>query len=88
MSLYYGVDGRDLEVFQSGYVHGGYDFQPWTGVKSIRPAEYDVSALMIVYEKYKLIDQEYSATMFTKKLNVRPHIRDEVYGVMHSFLGQ
>lgn len=86
LSLYYGVDKRDLEVFQSGYVHGGYGFRPWRGVKSIRPAEYDDSALMVVCVNHQTVDDYEIATMSTKKIKVRPHTRAEVYLVMRGFL--
>lgn len=86
LSLYYGVDNRDLEVFQSGLVYGGYQFHPWSAVKSIRPAEYDISALMLVVNQISNVDQEPISTLYTKKLSVRPHTRSDVVEVMLELL--
>gem|GEM_PF-5444998 len=90
LSLYYGVDKRDLEVFQSGFVYGGYHYHPWKAVKSIRPAEYDMSALMLVFEQITTFDEHKGvspiSTLYTKKLSVRAHIRSEIVDVMLGLL--
>lgn len=87
LSLYYGVDKRDLEIFKSGYVHGGYQYQSWHAVRSVRPAEYDDGALMVVVEEIGAVDEMPKHTLYTKKLTVRADTRAQVCEVMLGLLG-
>lgn len=83
LSLYYGIDHRDLEIFQSGFVHGGYVFSRWEGIESIRPAIHDEGAVMVV-ERFRRQHHRYAneKILKTKKLSLRSDRRDDVVRVM------
>ncbi len=88
LSLYYGVDRRDVEIFKRGYVYGGYRFQPWETTKYMRPAVHDESAIMIVSSAFAPNSEfAHANTMSTSKIIVRPDRRTEILDVVKEQIG-